>query len=822
MFRELRYAIRQLANDRVFTCTAVAVHALGIAASVAIFGFVDAALIRPLPYREPARLYTVFGTRPEFAHEQTRGSVSYLNFVDWRARNAAFESIAAYDVRSGFTLMTSAGAERVSGLRVTSGFFRTLGVTPLLGREFQPSEEGRSAPATVMLSYSAWQTRFGGRADVIGATVTLQTPWLAGGGPHVVIGVLPPDFSFPLADDAEFWATIRGPQACWDVRTCQSLEAIARLRDGTSAETASANLTSILAQLQSEYPTTPSYTVVAKLVALRDAVLGNVRPILFLLLAGAGMLLVIACINVISLLLARSDRRAREFAVRNALGASSARLSLQFATEAIVLAGTSGVLGLILAAWGMWFLGSLLSADMISRMPYLRNASLNLHAAVFAAVVCLGGAIVFAVTPMARFRFTGMLQGLKDAGRGAATMTWRRFGANLVAAELAVAVLLVVNAGLLGKSLYRLLHLDTGFVAQRLMTVSVTPVAVRQTEASQARVPDHEPPALRAIRIADRVAALPGVQSVGYADLLPLSRGLAPASTFWVVGRASDRQVDDGGPVRRISAGYFETLQATLVRGRFFSRNEVAASRNVVIINDTAARRLFGGEDPVGRSIAFGGPNSPERQIVGVVADIADGPPDTPPHSAAYVPFDQSDLGLVIRTAQSDRSAFTVLAAAIHEIDPQAMVGRMSTMLDRLDESPSTSIRRSTAWLVGGFACIAFMLAVVGLYGVVAYSVGQRTREIGVRMALGARRAAVYRLILGEASRLIVGGALLGIVGALFTATLTNRLLFGVESWDPATFVGASMALIVAALVATYVPARRAASVDPIEILRDE
>jgi len=822
MFRELRYAIRQLANDRVFTCTAVAVQAVGLAASVAIFGFVDVALIKPLPYREPSRLYTAFGTRPEFAHEETRGSVSYLNFVDWRARNAAFDSIAAYDVRSGFTLTTSAGAERVSGLRVTSGFFRTLGVTPLLGREFQPDEEGRSAPATVMLSYSAWQTRFGGRAEVIGTTVNLQTPWLAGGGPHVVIGVLPPDFNFPLADDAEFWATIRGPQACWDVRTCQSLEAIARLRDGISAQTASANLTSIVSQLQSEYPTTPSYTVVAKLVALRDAVLGNVRPILFLLLAGAGMLLLIACINVFSLLLARSDRRAREFAIRHALGASSARLSLLFAIESIVLAVASGGLGLIVAAWVMRLLGGLLSADMISRMPYLRDASLNLHAVEFAALVCFGGAIVFTVTPMARFLFSGRLQGLKDGGRGAASLTWRRFGAYLVAAELAVAVLLVVNAGLLGKSLYRLIHLDTGFVAQQLMTVSVTPVSVRPPETSRATVPDHEPPARRAMRIADRVAALPGVQSVAYADQLPFSRGLAPASTFWVSGRASDRQIDESGPVRRISAGYFETLQAALLRGRFFSRHEVAASRSVVIINDTAARRLFGGEDPIGRSIAFGGPSSPQRQIVGVVADIADGPPDTPPHSAAYVPFDQTELGLVIRTTQSDRGALTVLAAAIHEIDPNAMVGRMSTMIDRLDESPATSMRRSTAWLVGGFAFIAFILAIVGLYGVVAYSVGQRTREIGVRMALGARRATVYRLVLGEASRLILGGALLGIVCSLFTATMTKHLLFGVESWDPATLVITSMALIVTALIASYVPARRAASVDPIEILRDE
>ncbi len=286
--QDLRFAVRQLARHRGFACTAIVVLTLGIGASVAIFGFVDAALIRPLPYRDPSRLVTVFGTRPDAAQGQTRGVVSYLDFVDLRERTRAFESIAAYDVRAGFILATSAGPQPVRGLRVTSGFFRTLGVTPVLGREFDPNEEGRSAPPRVVLSYSAWQTRFGGSPDVLGRTVTLYSPWLADEGrPHVVIGVLPPDFHFTMAEHAEFWTTIRGLQACWEMRRCQSLETVARLASGVSAQMASANVTSVLEQMRKDYPEHRD-PVVARLVPLREVMLGNVRPILLMLLGGAG------------------------------------------------------------------------------------------------------------------------------------------------------------------------------------------------------------------------------------------------------------------------------------------------------------------------------------------------------------------------------------------------------------------------------------------------------------------------------------------------------------------------------------------------------
>lgn len=818
--QDLRFAVRQLFKHRGFACTAIVVLTLGIGVTVAMFGFVDAALLRPLPYHDPSRLVTVFGTRPDDAPRQTRGAVSYLDFVDWRARTRVFESIAAYDVRAGFILSTLRGPERVRGVRVTSGFFHTLGVRPLLGREFHPDEEGPSAPPTVVLSYSAWQTRFGGSPDVLGRTVTLHSPWLAGGKPHVVIGVLPPDFHFTMAEHAEFWATIRGFQACWDVRSCQSLETVARLANGVSVQMAAVNVTSVLEQLRREYPDHHRDPTVARLVPLHEVLLGNVRPILLMLLGGAGLLLLIACINVVSLLLARSDSRTRELAVRNALGASPARLVLQFATEALVLAAIGTVFGLFLAAWGLQFLASLLSAEMISRMPYVQGIGLNLRLVAFACAISAIAAVAFALTPIVRISLAETLAGLREGSRGSAGTHWRRFGSHLVVAELAVAVLLLVGAGLLGKSLYRLLHVDTGFNARGLATVSVTLARVPPGAAAAAADAQDQPAGALVRRVAERVAALPGVQSVGYADLLPLGAGMAPSSTFRVVGRADQDQLKENWPVRRISAGYLDALQARLLRGRYFTEDEVSSARQVIIINETAARRYFPGEDPIGRSIAFGGATSPPREIVGIVGDIKDGPPETPAHPSAYVPFDQAEFGLVIRTVQHEGSLFPSLVTAIRQIQPEALVGRLVTMTERLNRLPSTSLHRSSAWLVGGFAATAFVLSVVGLYGVVAYSVGQRSREIGVRMALGAQRGSVYRLVLGEAAWLIGMGTAVGIICALSAAALMRHLLFDVQSWDPPTLAAAALLLMGSALFASYIPARRAASVNPIEVLR--
>jgi macrolide transport system ATP-binding/permease protein len=454
---------------------------------------------------------------------------------------------------------------------------------------------------------------------------------------------------------------------------------------------------------------------------------------------------------------------------------------------------------------------------MLARMPYFRDIGASGRVIAFAAMLSLLLGVVLGLVPFFRTSAAATLAGLKDATRGGAGTMWRRAGAPLVVAELAIAMVLLVNAGLLGKSLYRMLHADTGFTLPRLLQLSVSPVAAPADPS-----PPAQPPGGPAQRIADRVAAVPGVVSAGYADLAPLAPALAPTAGFWIVGRPEEAQLTATGPVRRVSAGYFKTLRATLQRGREFTTADITDSRPVMIINQTAARRYFRGEDPVGRSVALGGPESPPREIVGVVADIKDGPPEAPPHAAAYVPFDQTAFTLLVRTAAADHLLLPVIAAAVHDEAPGVLVHGESTMAEKIDRLPSTALNRSSAWLVGGFAAIAFVLGVAGLYGVVAYTVGQRTREIGVRVALGAQRAWIYRLVMRDAGQLVGLGTAIGLAAGVGFATLMRTFLFDIESWDPATLAAAATGLVGAALLASYAPARRAMSVNPVDVLRAE
>jgi macrolide transport system ATP-binding/permease protein len=807
--QDLRFAVRQLVKHPGFACTAIFMLALGLAANVAIFGFAEATLIKPLPYKNQSRLVAVFGTWRE---KTGQGNLSYVDYVDLRARNRTFSSIDAYDVRTGSTLTTSTGAERVTAPRVSAGFFRTLGVTPFLGRDFRQDDEGRSAPATVLLTYATWQARFGGQADVVGQSLIL------GGELHTVIGVLPRDFYFALAGPAEFWLTLRGAgpsSPCWQRRGCRSLHGLARLPDGASPQIAAAGLDGVMQDLREQYPDSNREQGV-NIVPLREVILGDVRPILLVLLSGAGLLLLIACINVVTLLLVRSDSRAREIALRNALGVSGVRLALQFATEAFVLVASGGVLGLVLAAVGIRFLASLLSADMVARLPSLQGIGLNVRSVAFAIAVSLVAAVVFALTPVVRTSISERFAGLKDGSRGTGT-TWRRVGAYLVIAELAFAAILLVNAGLLGKSLYRLLRVDTGLNPDHLATLSVgLPRGDLRNEQSL----------IFTRQVAERVAAVPSVEAVGFADQLPLAPGNgAPTSTFWVAGRPEGEQLEDAHPVRGVSAGYFTALQARLLRGRYFTDAEVASTRAVMIINQSAATRYFTGEDPIGQSISFSRPDaaepSPVRQIVGVIADIKDGPIEMPARPAAYVPFDQTGgFALVVRSSRSEQLIFPTLVTAIRKLRPGLSISGPMTMTDRMDQLPSMHVHRSSAWIVGGFAAMAFLMSVGGLYGVVAYSVGQRSREIGVRMALGAQRRTVYQLILGQSAWLVAVGLALGSALAVGAAHLMRQLLFGVGAWDAPTLLMVTAVLAFSALLASWIPARRAASVNPIEVLR--
>jgi predicted permease len=463
----------------------------------------------------------------------------------------------------------------------------------------------------------------------------------------------------------------------------------------------------------------------------------------------------------------------------------------------------------------MQMLTRLVPNDILAKMPYLLGLGLNLRVAAFAAILCVVTGLVFAFTPALRLSFTDMRQGLTDGGRGSAGTIWRRFGANLVVIELATAMVLLVGAGLLGKSLFRLLRADSGLEPDHLATLSVAAIGDRYAKDIQQFNLEQA--------ILSRVATLPGVKSVAVTTSLPLGDGDG-TSGFRVVGRSYDRDKFDEAADRQVSASYFPTLQARIVRGRNFREDEDQQRPLVVIVNQTLANHYFRGQDPIGQRIFWNDGKIP-IEIVGLVDDLQEGQLDSAPRSAIYMPFNQAPenyFAVVVRTSQREESVLPTLEAAIHQIDPQIAVYNPSTMAQRIHDSPSAYLHRTSAWMVGLFATIALVLSVVGLYGVIAYSVSQRTREIGVRMALGAPRGSVYRLILSDAGWLIGLGLALGLACSMATATLMRKLLFGTQAWDAATLAGVAVVLACAAMLASYIPARRAASVDPAEALRTE
>ncbi len=804
ILQDLHYALRQLCKNPGFACTAVLVLTLGISASLAIFGFVDVALLKPIPYPNPTRLVHV----TESVALMPRANLSYLDYLDWKKLNQVFSALDVY-TGNGYLMRTPAGTEPVPGERVSADFFRTLGITPMLGRDFYTGEDLPAAPPTVLLTFAAWQKLFGGRKSVIGETVDLS------GIPHTVIGVLPENFQFAPSGNAEVWTVLHGDGSCELRRSCHNLNGIARLKDGASIQTALANMQSIAKQLETQYPDS-NRGQGARVEALSEVIIGDVRPILSMLLGGSGLLLLIACVNVSSLLLVRTESRKREIAVRGALGASPARLIGQFVIEGMVLVAFASVFGIAVASVFMRVLLRLISKDLLENMPYLQGLDINLHVLAFAALIAVLAAVLFSLTPILRSPLSKMQEGLAEGGRGSARTLWRRFGANLVIVELAVAFVLLVGGGLLGKSLYRLLHVELGFQSDHLATLTVA--------LSKGTYSKDEQIVAAARQIVSRAESLPGVESAGISSVLPVSFN---GNTTWLrfVGKPYNGEHNEVNE-RDVSSAFFTTLHAKLSRGRYFTDAEDASKPHVVIINQTLAKRYFPGEDPIGKKIGDT-ELSPASivEVVGVVEDVKDGSLDSEIWPAIYYPFNQSTdtyFSLVVRTVQAAQSLLPTLDAAIRQIDPG--IGTMDelTMSQRIENSQTAYLHRSSAWLVGGFAVLALLLGVVGLYSVVAYSVSQRTREIGVRMALGAQRSSVYQLIMKEAAWLTGVGIVIGLICSIAAATLIRGLLFGVRSWDAATLAVVSVLLAVAALLASYIPARRAAKVDPMVALRYE
>jgi macrolide transport system ATP-binding/permease protein len=798
--RDLRFELRQLRKSPAFTLTAVLTLALGICTSLTIFAFVDAALLKPLPYPDPSRLVGVYERVEVFP----RSNLSYFDYLDWKRMNSVFASLSAYQ-GSGMTLTTPSGAERAPAARVSDDFFRTLGAAPILGRDFRQGEDLAAAPRVAILSYGAWQTRYGGRAGAVGSTVILD------GDPHVIVGVMPRGFHFAPVGPADFWTTLHPSNGCDARRSCHNLFGVARLAEGVSAPTAAANIAAIARQLEQQYPDSNRGQGSA-VVPLADVIVGDVRPVLLVLLTGAGLLLFIATVNVAGLLLVRSEARRKELDIRTALGASRSRVVAQFMTESVLLVSASTALALAAAWWSTRALLRLIPANMLARMPYFNDLGVNLRVAALVAGVALVTIAVLSSTPVVHLALTRGRSVLAD--RGSASAAWRRVGTKLVVLEIVTAMILLVGGGLLGKSLYRLLHVDIGLQPDHLATIAVSlPASTYATDEQQVVVVDE---------LLRRVAALPGVESAAVTGRPPLQ----PGNTVWIriAGRPYNGEHNEVF-YREISPAYLSTLKARLARGRYFTAQDDASRPRVVMINQALARRYFANDDAIGRQLFYHSMSSSAMEVVGIVDDVKEGVLDASTPATMYVPFAQepsSGFAIVARTSQEEQTVLPALAVAVRETNPGISTFAPRTMNDLVTQSQPVYLRRSSAALVGAFAVLAWLLGVVGLYGTVAYSVSQRTREIGIRLALGAQASVVRRLIVGEAAVLTAVGLAIGAAGAIAVATWMRGLLFAVSSWDASTIAAAAAVLGASAIAASHIPARRAARVDPNVALRAE
>jgi macrolide transport system ATP-binding/permease protein len=802
--RDLRYALRGLRKSPGFTVTATIMLALGIGASVGMFAFVDAALFKPLPYVDPGHLVAVFETDRHF----DQAPLSYLDYLDWKRMNRSFASIDIFGGGGGL-LSLSSGAVPVDSSRVSDGFFRTLGVAPILGRDFYTGEDLPGAGNTVILSYAAWQKWYHGRPDAIGQKIKLD------GTPETVIGVLPASFNFAPSGGTEFWLPFNAKGSCDLRRNCHDLQGIARLKDGVTMQAALAEMKGIAAELERQYPDS-NRDQGANIMPLSEVIVGDLRPILLTLLTGAALLLAIACVNVASLLLVRSESRRKEIAVRGALGASRIRLLVQFLLESMLLVALGGTLGIGVAVLAMRVLARLIPKFLISHLPFLIGLGLNTHVLAFACGLGLLALILFAATPALRLGVGNMRESLASSSHGSAGTLWRRVGAHLVVLELAIAVVLLVGAGLLGKSFYRLIHVDLNFHPDHLAMVGViVPETLYAKDADLARMQR---------QILAKTATLPGVESAGITTVPPAGFN-GPIDWIRFVGRPYNGEHNMVNE-RSVTADYMHTLQAKLLRGRFFTSADGEAHPKVAIINKTLAKLYYPDLDPIGQR--FGHNDlAPEsiKEIVGVVDDIREGPLDSEILPAVYEPIDQNESNyftLIARTGPSEGSMLPTLVSAVQSVNAGLGTADPIGMEERIRVGPTAYVHRSAAWLVGGFAVVAFILSVTGVYGVIAYSVGQRTREIGIRMALGAGRDCVCKLVLREAAWLAMLGVALGLACSVGAATLMHNLLFATPAWDAATLAAVAAVLGAAAMLASYIPANRAGYVNPVEALRAE
>jgi putative ABC transport system permease protein len=801
MLHDLHIALRGLRRVPGFAVVVVVTLALGIGATTAIYSVVNGVLLTPLPYPQPDRLVLVWEQNPH--RGSARNTVSPANYLDWRDRARSFSGLAAF-TWTGITL-TGGTPEHVEGRAVTPEFFSVLRVDPAIGRTFTAEESAPGATKVVVLSHGLWQRRFGGDSSIVGRTIAVA------GGDVRVVGVMPASFqSMPLGLD-QFWQPLGLDPADRERRGRYAM-VIGRLRDGVTAEAAQAEMTSIAADLAREHVDFNTGWG-ANVVTLTDQVVGRARPVLLTLLGAVSLVLLIACANVANLMLARTAARRRELAVRAALGASPRRLAREVLTESVVLAAIGGAAGVVLAVWGVELLVTAAPAEV----PRLAQIGVDGRVLAVTAAVTLLVGILFG-SPGALGRGSDELaEDLHGAGRRATVgAEARRLRGALVVAQVSLSMVLLVGAGLLIRSLQRLTAVDPGFDASQLLTVAV--------DLPAATYPDDPRRSAFYTELLRRARAMPGVQSAAMIDFLPLA-GPGSATSFTVVGRPAPApgQVPVAD-IRVVDPQYFQTMRIPLRGGRIPDERDRVSAPPVVVINETMARSLWPGEDPVGRRVKVNmwDPDA-ETEVIGVVGDVRQDRLDGDRRAMIYYPAAQAptiSMNLVLRTAGPPLDLAATMRAAVREIDSDQPVGQVTTMqsIVRL----SIADRRFPMFLLSLFAGLAVTLAAVGIYGVLSYSVGLRSQEIGVRMALGARVTDILGMVLKQGGILVAVGGAVGLGSALALSRVLRGLLFGITPADPGTYLAVCLVLALVALGAMALPARRAAAVDPMRALKSE
>jgi putative ABC transport system permease protein len=804
IWQDIRHGARMLKRNPGFALIAVLTLGLGIGATTAIFSVVDAVLIRPLPYKNPDRLVMVWETNAK--ESRSEEPMSLDDFKDFQQRSQSFEEMAAVSPRWIFNLTGGSEPEQVGGLFASAGMFNLLGAGAAHGRTFTSEDDTTGSAPVVIISHGLWQRQFGGDTEIIGKSLRL------GGNPATIIGIMPEGFRF--LEDADLWVPLASNPVASRGRGLRLLSVAGRLREGVTISQAEAELASAARELEEKFPATNT-GIGARVVGLHAQMTGGVRTILLVLLGAVVSVLLIACANVANLLLARASVRQKEIAIRAAIGATRRRLARQFLTESVMLALAGGAAGLLLAMWGVDLLIALSPPNIVRQS----NIEMNGSVLAFAIAASALTGLIFGLAPAWQASRPDLNETLKEGGRSSGALaSHSRFRRAIVTAEIAISLLLLIGSGLLIRSFARLTEVNPGFAPENVLTFTTLLPDARYSQPQQR--------GLFYNQLEERLKQMPEVVSVGAASRLPL---LTPNNNITSSLSIEGRPLPPGNlpevDFRRASTDYFETMGIPLLEGRAFTDQEVASGTQTAIVNEAFAQRFFPGEEVLGKRVKLG-PNPdqlPWITIVGVVGNVRHLAIETEPRPEIYrhyMTFPLSSPAIVVRSSSDPKKLIAGIRAQVQTIDAELSIANIHTM----DELMARSVagRRFSMTLLAIFACVAILLAAVGLYGVMSYSVVQRTHELGVRMALGASRRDVVTLVVGQAARLAVAGIAIGLIAAIALTRLMGNMLYEISATDPATFAAVALLIGTVALLASYVPARRATRVDPMVALRHE